>query len=120
MMNLLANLSDNVVGIRASGEVDAKDYETVLMPAIESALKKHDRIRLLYQLTPEFTGFTTGAMWDDSKLGFSHWNSWEKIAVVTDVRWVAHATRMFAFAIPGSIRVFSNKEQTEAERWIVA
>jgi hypothetical protein len=39
MMNLLADLPDNVVGTSASGEVDAKDYETVLMPAIESALK---------------------------------------------------------------------------------
>ncbi len=120
MMNLLANLPDNVVGISASGEVDAKDYESVLMPAIESALKKHDRIRMLYRLTPEFSGFTAGAMWDDAKLGVSHWKLWEKVAVVTDVHWVAHAIRMFAFAMPCSVRVFSNTEQPDAEKWIVA
>jgi len=120
MMNLLADLPDNVVGISASGEVDANDYETVLKPAIASALKKHDRIRMLYRLTPEFSGFTAGAMWDDAKVGTSHWKSWEKVAVVSDVHWVTHAVRMFAFAMPCPVRVFSNKEQADAERWIVA
>ncbi len=120
MMNLLANLPDNVVGINASGEVDANDYDTVLVPAIKSALKKHDRIRLLYQPTPEFAGFTPGAMWDDANLGLSHWKSFEKVAVVTDVHWVAHAIRMFAFAWPAPIRVFSNKQQPVAGKWIAA
>jgi len=120
MMKILANLPDNVVGIRASGEVNARDYETVLMPAIESALKKHDRIRMLYQLTPEFSGFTAGAMWDDAKVGVSHWKAWEKVAVVTDVHWVAHAIRMFTFAMPCPAKVFSNMEHADAEKWIVA
>ncbi len=120
MLTLLPDLPDSVVGISASGEVDAKDYETILIPAIDSALRKHDRIRVLYQLTPEFTGFTSGAMWDDSRLGISHWKAWERIAVVTDVSWVAHAARMFAFMLPGLIKVFSNKEKADAEKWIAA
>jgi len=120
MMTLLADLPDSVVGVSASGEVDAKDYETVLVPAIDSALRKHERIRVLYQLAPDFTGFTSGAMWDDSKLGLAHWKKWERVAVVTDVGWVAHATRMFAFLMPGQVKVFSNKEKADAVGWIVA
>ena len=119
-MKLDSSLPDYIVGISASGEVDAKDYETVLMPALDTALKKHNRIRVLYQLTPEFTGFTSGAIWDDSKLGLSHWNAWEKIAVVADIPWVAHATRMFAFFMPGMVKVFSNTELANAKRWIIA
>jgi hypothetical protein len=120
MMKLDSNLPDYVVGISASGEIDAKDYETVLMPALDAALKRHNRIRVLYQLTPEFTGFTSGAMWDDFKLGLGHWTAWERIAVVTDLQWMAHATRMFAFLMPGEVKVFSNAELVEARRWIVA
>jgi hypothetical protein len=57
MITLLPSLPDHVVGILASGEVNAKDHETILIPAIESALKKHERVRSLYHLTPAFTGF---------------------------------------------------------------
>jgi hypothetical protein len=34
MMKLLAHLPDHIVGVSASGQIDAKDYETVLIPAI--------------------------------------------------------------------------------------
>lgn len=118
MMKLDTSLPDYVVAICASGEVDATDYETVLMPALDAALKKHNRIRVFYQLTPEFTGFTAGAMWDDSKIGFAHWKAGERIAVVTDIQWIAHATRMFAFLMQGMAKVFSNSELAEARTWI--
>jgi len=120
MMKLLTNLPNHVVGVSASGQVDAKDYETVLIPAIESALQAHKQIRVLYQLGPGFEGFTAGAMWDDAKLGLAHLKAWERIAVVTDAHWVANAARMFAFLLPGPVKVFSNKEQPDAEKWIAA
>lgn len=37
-MKLLTNFPDHVVGVSASGQINAKDYETVLIPAIDSAL----------------------------------------------------------------------------------
>lgn len=120
MMTLLTNLPEHVVGVSASGEVDAQDYESVLMPTVDAVLQKYQRVRVLYQLTPEFTGFTSGAMWDDAKLGLINWSAWERIAVVTDVDWVAHATRMFAFIMPGLVKVFSNAQRADAEKWIAA
>lgn len=120
MMKLLSGLPDHIIGIRVSGQVDAKDYETVLIPAVDLMLKKRERIRVLYQLAPEFEGFTAGAIWDDSKLGVAHLKAWERIAVVTDVDWVANAARMFALLMPGLVKVFSNEEQSDAETWIAA
>ncbi len=118
MIKLMPNLPDHVVGIIASGQVTATDYETVLVPAIESKLAGHGRVRVLYQLGPAFTGFTSGAMWDDLKLGFAHLKAWEKMAVVTDVEWIAGATRLFAFAMPCPVKVFPNDEIAEATHWI--
>lgn len=120
MIELLPNLPDHIVGVSASGQVNAADYETILNPAIDAALKKHDRIRMLYQLGPQFTGFTSGAMWDDLKIGVAHFRQWEKIAVVTDHHWIASATQLFAFAIPCPVKVFSTNELGEAEAWIAA
>jgi hypothetical protein len=120
VIQLLHNLPKHVVGIVASGQVDANDYETVVFPAIESALKSHERIRILFQLEPGFTGFTAGAMWDDMKVGLGHLKAWERIAIVSDENWVVGAWRLFGFAMPCPIRVFSNKEFAEAQGWITA
>ncbi|MEO8385766.1 MAG: STAS/SEC14 domain-containing protein [Betaproteobacteria bacterium] len=118
MIQPIPNLPAHVVGFAGFGQVDASDYETVFVPAIESALKAHGRIRVIYHLGPEFTGFTSGAMWEDMKLGFRHLASWERIAVVSDIDWVANAIRLFAFAIPCPVRVFSNAEFADALSWI--
>ena len=120
MMKLLPDFPDNIVGIAASGEVEANDYETVLIPAVESAVQRHGRIRLLYQLGPGFIRFTPGAMWDDARVGLAHPKSWERFAIVTDVAWVTHAAGMFKFLIPAVVKVFSLDEQSEAEKWIAA
>ncbi len=118
MIEFIPNLPDDVVGIIASGQVTASDYETVLVPAIESKLAAQGRVRILYQLGPAFTGFTSGAMWDDLKLGVAHLKAWEKVAVVTDVDWIGGATRLFGFAMPCPVKVFPNNEIAEATHWI--
>ena len=120
MIKLLPNLPANVIGIIASGEVTANDYETVLIPAIEAALKEHGGVRVLYQLGPDFTGFTSGAMWDDMRLGLAHLKAWEKLAIVTDLNWLTGATRLFGLVMPCPVKVFSNDEFAEAVNWISA
>lgn len=120
MLELIPDLPENVVGVVASGQVTAKDYETVLIPAIESLLANQEKIRVLYHAGPAFTGFTPGAMWDDMKVGVAHWDAWEKAAVVTDVGWLAGAMRCFSFAMPCPVKLFANKEIAEATQWIAA
>lgn len=119
MIELISGLPDNVVGIIASGYVSASDYETVLVPTVESRLKQFDKLRLLYRLGPEFKGFTAGAMWDDLKLGVAHWKAWERIAVVTDVDWIANLSRVFSFAMPCPTRVFPNSAIVQATDWLI-
>lgn len=120
MIRLLPNLPANAVGAVASGQVDTADYEAVLIPAVQAALEKYGSVRVLYVLGPEFTGFTAGAMWEDAKLGVSHLRAWERLAVVSDLGWVAHALEMFRFLLPCPAKVFANKDRAQAEAWIAA
>jgi len=120
MIELLHDLPERVVGVKASGHVTAADYETVLIPAIESQIKTRGTARILYQIGPEFSDFTAGAMWDDAKLGLQHLRHWERVAVVTDVDWVASAVRLFRFVVPGMVRVFSNAQYADAAAWVAA
>lgn len=119
MIKLMPELPSHVVGLVASGQVTAEDYETVVIPTVESVLKTHDKIRLLYYIGPEWTGFTAGAMWDDAKVGLAHRAAWEKVAVVTDVPWVHAGVKYFGFTIPGEVKLFGNDRLEEAKAWVV-
>ena len=57
MMQLIPDMPANVIGLIASGHITGEDYERVAIPAVEAALKTHERIRMLYQVASDFDGF---------------------------------------------------------------
>jgi hypothetical protein len=117
VIELLDGLPDEVVGFEAVGEVSASDYEDVLTPAVERALSAHGKIRLVHILGDRFDGHTASALWDDAKLGL-HVRSYERIAVVTDLRHFRALVRAAGVALPVDVRLFSNAERREAEAWV--
>jgi hypothetical protein len=120
VLERIENLPDNVLGFVAKGKLTGDDYDRILIPAVDQALASHDKIRLLYVLGEEFDGVTGGALWDDTKVGFSHITRWEKIAVVTDKEWLRHAVDIFGYLIPGEVKGFTSSELTDARAWVVA
>lgn len=120
MIEVIAGLPDNVLGIRATGKVTGEDYEKVVMPAIEQRLKRHHKIRFLYHMGSDFVGFTPAAMWDDARVGMDHITAFEKIAVVSDVDWVIRAVKIFSFVIPSLVRTFGNRGLDEAISWVTS
>jgi hypothetical protein len=44
----------------------------VLVPVVEEALRSQDKLRLLYLLGDDVTGFPAGAAWQDAKVGMEH------------------------------------------------
>lgn len=118
MIERLTGLPDYVIGFSAHGKVTAEDYAQHIVPAVEQALQKHEKVRLLYHLGEGFDGFEAGALWEDAKVGLSHLAAWERIALVTDVDWLRTATKAFGFAMPGEVRVFANTEMGSALDWL--
>jgi hypothetical protein len=118
VIEIIPELPGHVLGFTASGKVTAADYETVLVPALEAELKARKKVRLLYQLGSDFSGFDMGAMWADAKVGLHHPAAWERVAVVTDIDWLRSATKVLGFAMPGQVKVFTNAEMEEAKTWV--
>ena len=119
MIEILPGFPDDVLAVAGSGEVSEDDYRKVLVPAVAEKLKNHKTVRLIYHLGERFTGFTAGAMWEDTKLGISRWSHWGRIALVTDVSWIAQAVRLFAPLFHHPVRVFANADIGAAKLWIV-
>lgn len=120
MIEILKGFPAGVVAAVTKGRVTKSDYDNVLVPAIEEAFRRREKLRCYYELGREFLGMDPGAVWEDFRVGFGHLTGWERIAVVTDVDWVRLAINAFRFLVPGEIRLFATSETAEARRWIAA
>ncbi len=120
MIKQLSGFPANTVAFECSGHVTRSDYDTVLKPAVEAALKDQKKLHLFYKIGADFSGIEPGAAWEDFAVGMTHYFNWERIAVVTDVDWIAHSISAFGFLMPAKVKVFKLAEEAAARDWIAA
>lgn len=120
MIEKLADLPTGVTGLRAGGRLTAEDYEKVITPLVDDAMRDGARLRCLIEIAPDFTGLTPPAVADDVRLGLHAFGAFDGVAVVTGTGWVADATRWAALVVPFAMRVFAPGERAAATDWLAA
>ena len=115
MLNEIPDLPSGVIGFEVSGKLRTEDYRDILLPALEAAAATGD-VRIVIVM-PRFEGFSGGALWQDLRMGVEHWRAWKRIALVTDVEWMAHGTDWFAWMTPGEVKHFPLAERAAAVAW---
>ena len=109
MLEFVDGLPENIVGITVSGRLTRRDCEDLLLPAMQKSLRRHEKIRLYYELNSRFPG----AAWDELDLGLEQMSRCERVAIVTDIGWVRLTVKALRFLIPSEIRVFATIEADE-------
>ncbi len=105
-----------VLHVRVTEKLTREDYEH-FMPAFEALVERHGKLRVLFQMD-DFHGWSAGALWEDIKLDFKHFNDIERIAMVGDKAW---EKGMSVFCKPfttATIRYFDHDHLDEARQWI--
>jgi SpoIIAA-like len=118
MIRILSGFPDAILAISGEGEVTPDDFRLVVWPALEAKLKTHKHLSLYYQLGPDFSGMSLGGMWEDTKLDIAHWNIWRRIAMVSDVPWIAKGMGLIVPLLHHRVRFFSNAEADTARAWL--
>jgi SpoIIAA-like len=117
----LTDMPPGSIGFRAAGEIEREDYDELLVPELRRALEAGGGLRTLY-LIEDLDEIEPGALWADTRLGFDlgvrHHEAWIRSAIVTDIHWMARATKLFAWMIPGEARVFPRDELEQAKTWV--
>jgi hypothetical protein len=117
----MADMPAGAIGFRVAGEIEREDYTEVLVPELRKALEGGTGLRSLYVIEG-LDEMEPGAPWEDAKLGFDlgvhHHGDWIRSAIVTDLDWIARATRLFAWMIPGEARVYPLAELDAAKAWV--
>ena len=118
MIRILERSEGAVIGVQASDKLTAKDYEDVWIPELEAAIGSHGRIRALLYLDETFTGWEVGALWEDTVFGVTHYDKFEKIAVVGAGEWLEWLTKAAGGLIDADVKTFDGDELERAWEWI--
>jgi hypothetical protein len=119
MVETLADMPQGVVGLRASGKLTKEDYTGTLEPALKAAMDSGEA-RVIFVIE-DYEGIEPSAAIEDIRTGLgvevAHRKDWKRLAVVTDIDWMAKAMHAFAWAMPGELRVFGMDDLEEAKSW---
>jgi hypothetical protein len=120
MISYTTNSDDTVLGFHITGKLSAEDYEEVLMPAIEAQIEANGKARILLKWDENFKGWEAKAMLDDARLGFAHWNDFEKIALVGAPKWLDIFLKIFDATSKGEVKTFEEGAYDQAMAWAAA
>jgi SpoIIAA-like len=121
MIEKLTDMPPGTLGFRCTGDIEREDYEKVLSPELRGAIEAGGGLRTLYVID-DLDEIEPSALWADAKLGFDvgvrHRDAWVRSAIVTDIEWMARASKLFLWMIPGEARVYPLGELDLAKAWV--
>ncbi len=118
MLEIMQNLPDHVIGVRATGGVTADEINKVVVPAVECLVAKYDQIHYLLLLENEMADWSVGGMAADAKKFVANLSKWTRVAVVTDQASVRNLVGIFKMMNVGKTKAFKVSELEQAKAWV--
>ncbi len=118
MLEILPESDENTLIVKASSVLTSDDYEKTFIPELNHRISQSGRIKVVMIFSEDFTGWETGAAWDDLVFGIQHRNDFEKIAIVGKQKWLEWATKIGAYFMPNQIKIFKPEELQKAISWV--
>jgi hypothetical protein len=105
-----------VLAVHVSGKLAKADYER-FVPEFERLVGLHGKLHMLYDMT-DLHGWTTSALWEDTKFTIHHFRDIDRLAVVGEKKWqqvMATFCKPFTKAV---VRYFDHADAAEARAWL--
>jgi len=108
----------SVITVLARGRLSHQDYQEFI-PQLEAAIAEQtsDRLRLVFDAR-ELLGWEPQAAVDDLRLGLRHGRHVERVALITEARWLTLLSSVVGLLMPGEVRHF--EDRASADAWIHA
>ena len=105
-----------VLVVHVSGKRIKADYER-FVPEFERLVRKHGKLRLLFDMTG-FHGWDLSAAWEDFKFGVEHFADIERLAMVGEKQWQHGMATLCKPFTKAMVRYFEHAEAAEARKWL--
>ncbi|GGM24427.1 hypothetical protein GCM10011351_07750 [Paraliobacillus quinghaiensis] len=115
MIKFKTNNIENVIEIEVEGaimEQDIKDFEHYF----EEKKAEQGKINLLMVLNG--VRYSTKGLIEDFKFDKNHWDDFNKIAVVSDKKWIEFGTKVMEIFPKVEVEHFNKDEREKALAWL--
>jgi len=117
MIERIEGAPTGVVAFKAVGEVGLEDWTQVLKPALDSVTTGGRKIRAVFLLGPEFTGYAKGIKREDLGVGLGFVRKWQRCAVVTDKQGIRDLMHRFGWMMGRRLKHFGVADLPAAMLW---
>lgn len=118
MIQIIENLPANMVGFKAIGSIDERDFTDTVMPKVKELVDKTGKLNYLLVLDTSIKNFSIGAWFKDAVMGIKHLTKWNRAAIVTDTAGIRAFTDAFSILMPGEFKGFEHKDLQQAIDWV--
>ena len=118
MVELLKDFPPHVAAYRAWGAVSKEEYEQIVMARVDETAARFGKINFLVRLETDMDNYSIGAFFDYLKISFKHFTKWNRMAIVSDERWLRTAYELLSPLVPGVIKGYKLDEFEEARQWV--
>mgnify|MGYP001430244443 CR=1 FL=1 len=118
MLYVLPETAGDIVVVQATEKLTSADYTDTFLPLLEEKITAHGEVRCLLYLDQGFTGWETGAMWEDAQFGLQHSQDFKRVALVGGAAWLDWAVKIGELFMRGEARHFSENQFLQALHWI--
>ncbi len=115
-MAISFELAEHVVGIMVDENVNQK-YLDKIHKLIEEKLKENEKINLFCEIMPH-NDVPVKLLFENIKFKFQHSNQINKMAMVTDLKWIRGIMDVDNFFVTTEVKSFELKNRLEAIQWI--
>ncbi|MDI9638676.1 STAS/SEC14 domain-containing protein [Kamptonema cortianum] len=118
MIKISNTKKENVLHIHFEGTVTSEDYEKVLIPTLEQAIKAASPINVLCDMRA-FKWLEFKAMVEDYKFGTTHLKDFDRMALVGDQRWLPFIIQFSNIFYKGiKLKRFKTTQLAAAKKWL--
>jgi hypothetical protein len=105
-----------LLAVHVSGKLAKADYED-FVPEFEQLVGLHGKLHVLLDMA-DFHGWTTGALWEDTKFAMHHFSDIDRLAVVGQKKWQEGMATFCKPFTKATVKYFDHTAAAEARKWL--
>jgi hypothetical protein len=118
MVVLLNEFPDHVAAYKATGAISQEEYEEVVMSRVDEVASRYERINFLVYLETDMSNYSIGAFLKYLKVSFEHFTKWNRMAIITDEKWLRSSYEVIGILVHGTIKTYVLKDFEAAKQWV--